>query len=119
MEGQPSGGIEFQKLLDRLDGDAEFLSEIVSLFVTDAPGTAEQLSTAVVNHDDPKVEKHAHSLKGTAATVRADKLQELSFRLEMAAKDANRDEYQDLLSAITAELQIIRRQAQDRGIGYK
>ena len=71
-----------QALLDRLDGDAELLNEILKVFLNDCPRQLEGLRNALAAGDAESIERFAHALKGAAGNVGAQRLQSLALEME-------------------------------------
>ena len=53
-----------QELLERIDGDWDFLGETVQMLASDGPELIRQLRDAVASGNAPEVGRLAHSLKG-------------------------------------------------------
>ena len=93
MDHEPVSGHE---LLERVGGDREFLSELVSLFREDSPKQLERIRTAVEIGDSSEVQRGAHSLRGTLANLAARPAADLAAEIEHAGKS------EDLLRAQAA-----------------
>ncbi len=76
-----------EALLQRLDGDEAFVSQITGLFLEHASGQVERLRQAVAEGNPTMVKLHAHSLKGAAANVEAMAMKEVAFEIEQNAAD--------------------------------
>ncbi len=74
--------------LERLDGDAELLDEVVGIYREDAPQILGNLETAISARDARTAEREAHSLKGSSANIGAIRLQQASL---IAEKTAHQD----------------------------
>jgi PAS domain S-box-containing protein len=83
LDQEPVGGHE---LLERVGGDREFLSELVSLFREDNPKQLERIRTAVESGDSGEVQRGAHSLRGTLANLAARPAADLAAQIEHAGK---------------------------------
>jgi two-component system, sensor histidine kinase and response regulator len=78
-----------EALLERVDGDVEFLAETVDLLDADAPGLLEQLRAAVASGDANAVRRSAHTLKGMVANFCAPPAQEAALRLEQQGRSGD------------------------------
>ena len=64
--------------LDRVGGDEELLREVVQLFLGEYPELLAEIEQAVTKSDALRLERAAHTLKGSLSTIGA----------EIAARDA-------------------------------
>ncbi|MFP5238396.1 MAG: Hpt domain-containing protein [Acidobacteriota bacterium] len=78
--------LNLPKLLDRLEDDRELLLEIFDVFIEEAPARRERIGDAVQAEDLTAVVQWAHALKGTSGTLQAAPLNDICYRLEMAAR---------------------------------
>jgi HPt (histidine-containing phosphotransfer) domain-containing protein len=79
--------IDRDKALERVEGDAELLRELVQLLLEDIPVRLAQIRSGLDTHDAETLRGAAHSLKGAAANLCADGVTEAARRLELAARD--------------------------------
>jgi CheY-like chemotaxis protein len=68
--------------LDRVNGEAELLDEVIELFLTDAPNRLAEVRTALQQGDPKRLQMAAHSLKGAAGYVGADRTSAQALKLE-------------------------------------
>jgi len=73
-------------LLERLDGDRDFVRSVLEVFVDDAPKQLELLKEALEAGDADAVRRQGHRLKGAAGNVGAPALEELSLEAENAGR---------------------------------
>ncbi|RMG37477.1 MAG: Hpt domain-containing protein [Planctomycetota bacterium] len=73
--------------LDRVDGDWEFLTELIDLFLQDNPRLMRMLNDAVARGDRAAVATLAHTLKGAASNFDATEVVQRALRLEAVARD--------------------------------
>jgi two-component system, sensor histidine kinase and response regulator len=71
-------------LLERLGGDEMILTEIVRVFLEDAPGQFQAMQAAAASGDIGVLRRLAHTMKGAAGTVGATRLQDAALALEQA-----------------------------------
>jgi CheY-like chemotaxis protein/anti-sigma regulatory factor (Ser/Thr protein kinase) len=83
--GGPAPVFDRAGLLLRLEQDEALLEELVSLFVAEAPLQVQRLLAALRVGDSEGVRRHAHQLKGAAASVGAEALRDLAMQIEAAS----------------------------------
>jgi signal transduction histidine kinase/HPt (histidine-containing phosphotransfer) domain-containing protein/ActR/RegA family two-component response regulator len=101
---------DHQALLERMDGDADFLRDIVSLFLDSAPGYFRELAAAIAGENAAAVSKEAHKIKGAAANVAADALRSVCLEMELAGRNGDLPQIALLMPIIETEF----RRFQDR-----
>ncbi len=74
--------IDRQAAWATVDGDAELLAEITSLYFEDLPGYMARVREAVDDGDAAALERAAHALKGCIANLGAGRAAEAAARLE-------------------------------------
>jgi PAS domain S-box-containing protein len=98
--------------LDRVDGEREFLKEVIRLFLADAPARIEDIEEALVRQDAKTIAGAAHTLKGATGclggfrtSAAASQLEQIGLRgdLTHAAEAAAllKEELADLTVAIS------------------
>lgn len=76
-------------LLEISGGDQELIEEIVAVFRDDVPPRLDEIDAAMGAGDIAEVARVAHSLKGAAGSLGAERLEALALLLEDAAKGGN------------------------------
>jgi two-component system sensor histidine kinase/response regulator len=71
--------------LERVDGEREFLGEIVRLFLADAPGRLAEIEQALAHHDAKKLANAAHALKGATGCLGGLRASAAALQLESIA----------------------------------
>jgi HPt (histidine-containing phosphotransfer) domain-containing protein len=71
--------------------DEELFHDVITSFCEDLPTRIQQLRTALDAGDFSAVQRHAHTIKGTAANVAADALSALALSIEQAATSGSAD----------------------------
>jgi PAS domain S-box-containing protein len=82
--------------LQRLEGDRELLEELARLFLEECPGNIAGMRKALQGRDARLLERLAHTMKGSSASVGAVRVSEASLALEQEARAgtlANSTEY--------------------------
>ncbi len=82
--------VDIELTLARLGGDRTLLANLFRLYLEDTPKKAQALAQAWTCGDVHQVERLAHSLKGSSATVGAEALRQAAYSLELAAKAGDR-----------------------------
>lgn len=101
----PAGtAINTDAALRTVDGDVELLRELLDLFFEDYPEHLRSIREAVEHGDTGQLGRAAHTLKGAAAAISAERVREAAFALERVAKTDQLDEASVLLDALGAEL---------------
>jgi len=75
-----------QALLRRLCNDEKLLIELLSIFTKTVPGKIYDLKTAWESEDFEDIKRIAHSIKGSASTIGALVMQDISLKVEESAK---------------------------------
>ena len=96
--------IDFDKLLSR-GIDEEIIKEIVPLFIANSKHLMEKLVVAVNADDLNKIISYAHTIKGSAANIAAEKISQAALELERAVAQKDLTSAQGLLELIISELE--------------
>ncbi|MBW4576092.1 MAG: response regulator [Aphanothece sp. CMT-3BRIN-NPC111] len=68
------------------EDDSNFLAEVIGSYLEDAPKLLEDISEAILQGDPISLERAAHTLKSTSASVGATALSQLCFELEAMSR---------------------------------
>lgn len=90
--------------LATVEGDGELLGEIIGLFLEEAPRLLESIHDALVHHDEPTLERAAHSLKGAAASLCAEEVVAAALSLETLSRAGQVAQVQEELPNLEAAL---------------
>jgi signal transduction histidine kinase/CheY-like chemotaxis protein len=96
--------VDAAELLERVDGDYSFITELAELFRTDYPrhlGTARE---ALSRQDSPAVEKASHALKGALVNLAAGPASRLAQDLEANARSGDLSHAGTALQQLEEEL---------------
>jgi two-component system, sensor histidine kinase and response regulator len=105
----PRPAFDRAALLERLGGDETILVEIVRVFLEDAPGQYQAMQAAAAAGDVPVLRRLAHTLKGSAGTVGATRLQDAALVLEKAVVRGDMTEAARLIPALGEHLAEVER----------
>jgi two-component system, sensor histidine kinase len=90
-------------LLEQLEGDDEFLNELVHAFIEQTPKHIDSIHDGITQNDFTLVERLAHTIKGSAGIISAASLQDAAWQLEKATKEGKTNNATDLLVSIETE----------------
>jgi two-component system, sensor histidine kinase and response regulator len=98
--------------LSRVGGDVDLLREIGVLFLQEYPPAVSELRTAVTERDPKRIERKAHSLKGSVSTFGAGPAFQAALTLEtqgrsgdLAQVETNLQDFEFSLARLCAEIQ--------------
>ena len=95
---------DFNDVLERLGGNQKLLDKVLYSFIDDTERLSTALNDVIIKNDLETVRLHAHTIKGSAANISAQKLQEIASRLELAAKEGNHDTLREYYSVLVSTL---------------
>jgi two-component system, sensor histidine kinase and response regulator len=81
--------IDLAATLERLDGDRNLFDELIEVFRGECPGIMEEIRRALVLQDKKRVERGAHTLKGSSSNVGAVAASEVAAEIENLANRGN------------------------------
>ena len=92
-----------EALLDMLEGDQEVLAEIINCYLVESPKIVAAIQTSVTNEDANTLNKAAHNLKSSSASLGAMNLHQLCLELELKGKSGNLSGVLELVSQLINE----------------
>jgi CheY-like chemotaxis protein len=98
-------------------GAAEFAAQFVEIYLGELDGRLAGMRRASGDHDGELLERLAHTLKSTSATLGAGPLAELCRTLEAASADPSSPRTADLIEDVRREAETVRRALGDMGYG--
>jgi len=96
-------GFNKEEFLDRMMDDEDLAVLITAEFKKNTPGLIIQLSEQIISENPIEAGHSAHSIKGSAANIGAEKLSETAFEMEQAGKDGNITRLLELLPVLKLE----------------
>jgi two-component system sensor histidine kinase/response regulator len=90
--------------LERVDGDEEFLAEVIGLFLADAPCRMHEIQNAIEQGDSKHLQSAAHSLKGSAGCLGGCRTSSAALRLEEIGTKRDLTDAADAFAALQREL---------------
>ncbi len=96
---------EFEKTFTEVKAMLHLTDEIMirlnTKFFETVRMTLEQLNEAIVAQDDDVIERYAHSIKGSAGSLRYTQISEIAENLEKSAHAKESDLYTEALSKLS------------------
>jgi PAS domain S-box-containing protein len=96
--------IDFTGAIALLGGDRELFVELAHVFKEECPRAIEEIRCAIGAQDPRTLERHAHNLKGSSASLGAAAVSLASSALEDCARSGNLKQADDLFKALEREL---------------
>jgi len=78
--------IDTEAALNRMDGDLEFLHELLEIFADELSILVPAIRAAIDRQDGTALAAAAHTLKGAAASVAANAVAEAAYQLEQMGR---------------------------------
>jgi two-component system sensor histidine kinase/response regulator len=72
--------------LERVGGDQELLQEVARLFLDDSARSIREIEAAIAASDAKRLEREAHSLKGSVSNFGAEPVVQAALALEMMGR---------------------------------
>jgi HPt (histidine-containing phosphotransfer) domain-containing protein len=82
----PAGTFDPQAMLERLLGDHELLGTVIDGFLDDIPQQLSDLLLMIEAGDVSGAERQAHSIRGAASILAADRFSETAGKIEVEAR---------------------------------
>lgn len=89
-----------QEALAMIGGDEDLLLDVVAVAREELPKQLIALRTALAASDAVTARRHAHTMKGTVATLCAAPVRDRAFTIEHAAKEGNLDRAREELDPL-------------------
>jgi len=84
----------------QIEGEADFLSEIIRIFLHDSQTTMDVIAESLSGNDPLSLKKSVHNLKGSSGNLGANRLSGLCARIETLAAEQDLEEAAKLLPAL-------------------
>jgi CheY-like chemotaxis protein/anti-sigma regulatory factor (Ser/Thr protein kinase) len=109
-EDEPMGSVNLEALLQRVDGDRDFVAELAEIFREDYPRHLKALRDGVISSDSERVRSEAHALKGALSNLSATQACLLAASLETKGKSGDMAGALRTLDDLERELELVERQ---------
>ena len=95
--------VDLAQLNAVVDGDVEFLRELVTAFLSSGETVLDEIRTALQAHDRRALGRAAHKLKGASANIHALVITELASALESQAASVDQAKLKQMVDTLTQE----------------
>jgi two-component system sensor histidine kinase/response regulator len=102
---EPAEYIDTQGLMERFDGDTELLQEATEIFCQNYPRQLAQLRAAVDGGDYETIERCAHTIKGSVATLGGVAAAHTALRLEKMGYSRNLQNALEACAALESDIE--------------
>jgi len=96
--------IGLAQLMERLEGDQEFLQQIIDLFLQASPSLISDIGNAISNNDSSALAEAAHKLKGSVASLQANAALEAALELENIGRSGEMNGAAEALAKLEREI---------------
>ena len=107
MSDDPTIDMQAIDGLRELSPDADFLRELIEIYLQDTPQRIAELQDALNKKDVPVFTRAAHTIKGSSSNFGAIKLTKLAHDLEMQGKSDNLSEAPASLANLNSEFALV------------
>jgi CheY-like chemotaxis protein len=109
---EPAADIDWSMLDDlralQAEGEADFALEMVSLYLENAPQLMATIQQAITNGNAPVLQRSAHTLKGSSASLGAQRMATLCAGLEKLGREGSVEGGNDQLAEVAQEFARVR-----------
>ena len=95
------------------DGDASLLTDLISMFLEDAPIKLNSIKAGFAKRDMHQIEKAAHSMKGSSGNLGATRVQEICDQLQRSCRTGNPEEIAQLVGQLEAPFALVLRELRE------
>ncbi len=100
--------IDKNRILDRVGGDPELLKEILDLFLGDSPNLLTEIREAFEQSDPDRMEKAAHTLKGSVGNFAAIGAEQAALRVETIGRFGDLTQAPQAITLLEKEIDRVR-----------
>jgi len=108
VNSEKLGPIDFDAVLNRIDGDTSFLKELLDIYLREYAGKKQLLEEAIARKDFTQVCELGHSIKGASANLSLTRLQQVALSLETAGKAKLLESAQEAALNLETEVQALK-----------
>ncbi len=108
--GGPAGELDLEAALARVGGHVDLLKELVALFIDDYPNSLNDILAGVRERDAPRLERSAHSLKGSVSNFGAPGIWTLAAELERKGRAADWNGVPELVKHLEERLERLKKE---------
>jgi HPt (histidine-containing phosphotransfer) domain-containing protein len=92
-----------------INGDQEFLAELVTIFVADYPALLASVREAIISKDAQALSKSAHALKGSVSNFSARGAMHAALRLEVMGRNNDLKDAAEACEGLETELKKLQK----------
>lgn len=92
------------EILERFDGDKEFIAELVEIFIKDVPEQLSEIKEAVDNLNSRDLQKSAHKLKGAIANFEQKAAFETALKIETMGRNNRLEGVEEAYGTLVREV---------------
>ena len=107
MSRQEVSALNVHELMDRVDGDTEFIAELTAIFRGEYPTQVKALRSCIDAGQADGVKRHAHALKGALANLSAVRAASLAASLERLGATETLDSASTLFNQLESEIPLV------------
>ena len=100
--------LDHQIALERVGGDEDLLREIVRLFLDECPRLIAHIQEAIDAGDNRRLEREAHSLKGSVANFGAEPVVRAALALEVIGRSGNLGDAREGFQQLSRSVEVLR-----------
>jgi CheY-like chemotaxis protein len=98
---------DFEEMLDRFEGDREFVSEIFAISRQDLPLRLEELHRCLNRQERESAQREAHTIKGIAANICANPAKAAAEALEKGLGGGSHEQVTGLLAELETRIAVL------------
>ena len=99
-----TASVSAEELMERINGDLGFLSELLDIFRRDYPQQIEAVRRAIAGDDAPELQRVGHTLKGSLSNLAAPVASRIAADLEAMGESGDLTRAVDRTADLEAEL---------------
>lgn len=98
---------ETERFYEHVARDKDLMKEIIDLFLSETPAQMIELREAIAGGDFKMVERIAHTIKGSLATLHAQQARSRAQQLESGGKNGDLEQCHESLSGLESDLEAL------------
>jgi HPt (histidine-containing phosphotransfer) domain-containing protein len=98
---------DFEEMLERFEGDREFVNEIYAISRQDLPLRLEELHRCLERQDRESAQREAHTIKGIAANICANPSRTTAEALEKELGGGSSEQFTRLLAELETRIAVL------------
>ncbi len=106
-DGGASQVLNSARFLEEFDGDREMYNEMLDMLLDQAAFQIVEMTSAIQQENGERLTFFAHSLKGAAATIGAERVSAAAHRLELLGRNARLGEAPAALADLKREISLL------------